>query len=89
MLPSGAKYCRVTTSIQKTATDAHAFCKSIGLSGLLEFNSTEDVVMVAGINTCKKQTIEFKTLHSSLFVQVLQPSTKYWRLDLKIFFYQK
>jgi hypothetical protein len=55
-LPSGAKYCRVRASIKKTAPEAHEFCKTIGLSGLLEFNSTEDVVKVAGINACKKHT---------------------------------
>jgi hypothetical protein len=51
-LPSGGSYCRTALTNLKTFDDANAYCKSIGLSGLLEFQTLEDVVTVAGINTC-------------------------------------
>lgn len=52
-LPSGAKYCRVNFQIQRGFNEADTYCKSIGLSGLAEYESDEDYVFVAGIGVCK------------------------------------
>ena len=54
-LPSGAKYCRVPSTIYKGRNDADAYCKSIGLSGLLEMESNADYAAVAALNQSNTQ----------------------------------
>ena len=53
-LASGGSYCRVPKAVAPMSFAAgDSFCKSVGLSGLLELRTPQDVVRVAGINACE------------------------------------
>jgi hypothetical protein len=52
-LPSGAKYCHTPVSNMLPREEADAYCKKIGLSGLLELETADDYIYFGGFNICK------------------------------------